>query len=221
MACLVNSDCGGAFEARKTHVCNESKKCEKVSLPPGSTAGVQTMGDCQVTLCDGFGNTYKQQDNSDVPLDNPETAMTAAAMAHITTFRALLEVSAAGAPASTMTHSSPRRGLGVLFGGGRSVEVALGPLEGPAPLLRRRYIGSRPCCNALSMSWGASDNREKPAKPPWFKASSKWSTNQRACASPSRRASTAALGTAIAYCPPLTPAFISSSPDSTTSKEPL
>ena len=69
VACVVNADCGQVLYDCKSYICNQNNACELVSFPPGTPASSQKLGDCLVTLCDGFGNTYQQADNGDVPFD--------------------------------------------------------------------------------------------------------------------------------------------------------
>jgi hypothetical protein len=65
--CLLPSDCPGSDTACATRTCTAGK-CGVAFAPAGPTA-MQTPGDCKSNRCDGFGNLFVQNDDTDVPVD--------------------------------------------------------------------------------------------------------------------------------------------------------
>jgi hypothetical protein len=66
--CVVATDCPGQDTACATRTC-VAGVCGVSDALPGTVAGPQTAGDCQVNECDGSGNLVAMVDDTDVPVD--------------------------------------------------------------------------------------------------------------------------------------------------------
>jgi len=67
----IATDCPGSDTDCQTRVCN-SGLCDISYKNAGTVVGptMQTMGNCQVTVCDGNGGTMNQEDDTDLPSTN-------------------------------------------------------------------------------------------------------------------------------------------------------
>jgi hypothetical protein len=65
--CLAPSDCPGSDTACRMRTCTAGV-CGAVNAPAGP-APLQTAGDCKQNRCDGVGNFFVANDDTDVPVD--------------------------------------------------------------------------------------------------------------------------------------------------------
>jgi hypothetical protein len=75
--CTVAEDCADPGDECLTRGCTAEGKCVPDKVAAGTPVSQQTIGDCQMVVCDGEGATKSQGDDTDLPVDGKECTVDA------------------------------------------------------------------------------------------------------------------------------------------------